>query len=201
MDEPRNFWAKIKTVTSEGELGTDMIPIRKRICLDIDGVLADFVGQAGKLFNYDPAVVTTWDYYGQIGQTEETFWEAISAAGSDFWATIPPYEWMRTLHAQCELHAPTVLLTSPSKCPWSPHGKTRWIQKHFGKNFRRYRMGPAKEFCAAEHTILIDDSDANVAKFEQHGGQTILFPQPWNANRDYAHDPLAYTFKELARFS
>ena len=170
----------------------------KRICLDIDGVLADFVSHAGTLLGYDTAVVTTWDYYPLIGKTEDEFWRAIDGAGSDFWANMPAFPWFHELVGLCERHAPTILLSSPSRCPSSTHGKLRWIQSQFGSGFRKYLLGPAKEFCAAPGVVLIDDSDANCEKFEKHDGEAILFPQPWNENRILTADRIDYVSLHLA---
>lgn len=167
-----------------------------RICLDVDGVLVDFVGGAAKLLNYDPAVVTCWDYYPLIGKTEDEFWRAIDSAGSDFWHDLPIYPWAIKLIEDCRSTAPTILLTSPSQCPSSAHGKLRWIQSHLGRRFRDYLIGAKKEFCARPDTILIDDSDANYRKFEEHGGRAILFPRPWNQNRLIA-EPYSFVLEQL----
>lgn len=167
-----------------------------KIVLDVDGVLVDFVGGTAKLMGFDPAVVTMWDYYPAIGTTEAEFWAKIDAVGADFWATLEPYPWASDLVRQCKTVAPTILLTTPSLDPSSAHGKVRWMQATFGPKFRDYLIGPRKEFCAHPDTVLIDDSDANVEKFRDHGGGAILFPRPWNKNRDVA-DPLAYTLERL----
>ena len=167
-----------------------------KICLDVDGVLVDFVAGAGKLLGYDPAVVNTWHYYTLIGMTEGEFWKAIDAAGSDFWADLPAYPWAQDLVKQCKATAPTILLTSPSQCPSSMHGKLRWMQAQFGRQFRDYLVGPKKEFCATPDTLLIDDSDSNCKKFQAAGGRAILFPRPWNDNRGI-EEPYSFVLEQL----
>jgi 5'(3')-deoxyribonucleotidase len=166
------------------------------ICLDVDGVLADFVGGTARLLGFDPTLVTMWDYYPQVGQTEESFWRAVDAAGADFWANLEPYPWERELFDACNQMGNTILLTTPSTSPTSPEGKLRWIQEQYGKDFRKYLIGPAKEFCANPNTVLIDDSESNCAKFRSYGGHAILFPRPWNYHRTMS-DPLAYTLETL----
>lgn len=167
-----------------------------KICLDLDGVLVDFVGGAAKIFGYDPSVVTTWDYYPLIGVTESEFWRRIDEAGSDFWAHLEPYPWAMDLYDKCASIAPTILLTTPSKCPTSAHGKVRWMQSVFGTNFRKFLIGPSKEFCANADTVLIDDNDSNCKRFEEVGGNAILFPRPWNAHAGIA-DPYTHTLESL----
>ena len=61
-----------------------------RIYLDVDGVLANFVGATAELFGFDPSVVDCWDYYPRINMTERSFWDGVKDAGSDFWKTIRP---------------------------------------------------------------------------------------------------------------
>jgi 5'(3')-deoxyribonucleotidase len=140
--------------------------------------------------------VTTWDYYPQVGTTEAKFWDAIDAAGADFWAGLESYPWAQKLFHSCVVAGQTILLTTPSNSETSPQGKLRWIQNNFGGNFRSYLMGPAKEFCAQPGTVLIDDSESNCKKFREAGGEAILFPRPWNYNRNY-DDPLKYTLDML----
>lgn len=170
-----------------------------RLFCDIDGVLADFVGGAAKILNYDPAVVTTWDYYPLIGTTEKAFWAAIDEAGSDYWANLEAYSWADELDFLCKNYDERyVLLTSPSKCPSSHHGKMRWMASRYGKGFRNYLIGPRKEYCAREGSVLIDDSDANCEKFKAHGGKAIVFPQPWNKNAHIpASERLLYVSRQL----
>lgn len=173
----------------------------KQICLDIDGVLADFVGGTAKLLGFDPAVVDTWDYYPLIGTTEDKFWRAIDAAGADFWYGLTPYPWLYILYKACKKIAPTILLTSPSNHVSSVAGKLSWMHCYFGEKFRAYLMGSAKEFCAGPGMLLIDDSDANCCKFREHGGEAILFPRPWNENRSLSDDPMLYVLDELQRIN
>ena len=175
------------------------MPSGCKICLDIDGVLADFVGEAGRLMGYDPAVVDTWDYYHKVGETEDTFWEKIDAAGAEFWAEMQPYPWAHDLFDLCKLKGETILLTTNSKHHKSAEGKVLWMQKHFGRSFRNYLIGPKKEFCARPGTILIDDSDANCEKFIANGGSAILFPRSWNEARRHADAAYQHVAVELIR--
>lgn len=163
-----------------------------KICLDLDGVITKFVEGAAKVIGYDPKVVTEWDYYHLVGETEQSFWDKIDAVSPDFWANLELYDWAYELIFLCQTYGEIIFLTSPSRSALSSQGKVLWMQKHFGFNFRQYLIGPKKEFCANTNTILIDDSDKNIHKFEKAGGKTILFPQPWNANRNLTSDRMPY---------
>jgi hypothetical protein len=53
-----------------------------------------------------------------------------------------------------------------------------WLDRYF-PNVKRI-FTKEKHFCANPQTILIDDTDAKIEKFREHGGLTVTFPQPWN---------------------
>lgn len=173
----------------------------KQICLDIDGVLADFVGGSAKLLGFDPKLVTTWHYYEQVGTTEAKFWEAIDNAGLDFWRELKKYYWADHLWLACCGRAQTILLTSPSNHHSSVSGKLLWMQSEFGLGFRDYLMGSPKDVCARPGTVLIDDSDDNCEKFLKAGGVAILFPRPWNKLRGLADDPMPYVLQQLVKLA
>lgn len=171
-----------------------------RILLDMDGVLADFVGGAAKLIGFDPALVTEWDFYPAIGETEDSFWKKISKGKSLFWEQLEEYPWSVNLITACNITAPTIILTAPSKhrlCKeYSSIGKMRWMSNRWGPEFDDYYLGTKKEFCASPDSVLIDDNDKNCERFQQAGGRAILFPQPWNQNRDIK-DKVAFVMERL----
>lgn len=169
-----------------------------RICLDLDGVLGDFVGAAGKLLNFDPRVVTKWDFYEQVGVSKTAFWNAIHNQGSVFWEEIEPYPWYGELYSRCKRTAPTQILTSPSDHESSYQGKAAWLKKHLFLKPNQYFLGSEKTWLATSETVLIDDSDENCEAFNKAGGHVILFPQPWNANRFLADKAMEYTMQRLA---
>ena len=169
-----------------------------KITLDLDGVLGNFVNAAAKLLNFHPGLVKRWDFYEDVGTTKDAFWAAIHAQGAKFWDDIEPYPWCFALYRICRGVSPTIVLTSPSDHESSPQGKVLWLKKHLYLKPNQYLLGAAKEFCAHPETVLIDDSDANCEKFREHGENAILFPQPWNENRQYAADNMSYTLEKLA---
>lgn len=172
-----------------------------RIYLDVDGVLANFVGATAELFGFDPSVVDCWDYYPRINMTERSFWDGVKDAGSDFWKTIRPYEWLGELYRDCCRRGPVTLLTAPP--PRTDirgamiAGRVDWIHQQFGDDFRDYFVGCPKERLAAADAVLVDDSESNCKKFAAAGGRVILFPQPWNANRTIIEDRLSFTLGQL----
>lgn len=151
------------------------------ILLDADGVLVNFVQASldahGRLENHDD--VKEWDYYYKWGMKDDEFWSKIR--GHEFWASIKPYPWADELYKElCNLGRVTIV-TSPCDDDFCSAGKNIWIRKHFGLRPKDYFIGGRKELLANPYSVLIDDSEINIAAFRKAGGHTILFPQPWNA--------------------
>lgn len=171
-----------------------------RIYLDIDGVLADFVGAAARYMKFDPTLVTEWDFYSLIGTTDKDFWDCVKSHGQEFWSSMEAYPWCHSLFGDCNAVAPVTLLTAPpprSDCrPSAIAGRVEWIHATFGESFRDYFAGCKKETVATPNSLLIDDNDSNCKKFEDAGGRCILFPRPWNANRGI-DEPYSFVMEQL----
>lgn len=160
------------------------------ILLDIDGVLADFVGSAfkahGKTADEYHTTLRNWPHgvtwMNEIWKMElQDFWDKINALEEEFWASMPEYMYAHSLYDSLVERADTYLCSSPSLHPACVAGKVKWIQRHFGVKFRKYILTSQKHVAAKPTTILIDDFDINCDKFHKYGGHRILFPQPWNS--------------------
>ena len=163
-----------------------------QILVDMDGVLCDFIGHTCKLMGLDPVKAIdlwpagAWDFSEGLGLNDAQVWEAIDKRGEDFWAGIPALPWFTSLMKLCESRCDlVVILTSPSIAHSSASGKVQWLQKHIGRHYRNYLIGPKKEVCARPGAVLIDDNDGNCEKFKAHGGEAIVFPAPWNSKRGW----------------
>lgn len=159
----------------------------ERIFLDLDGVLADWSSAAIRACGQDPDTVhSSWplgayELADVLGISTNEMWRRIHAQGARFWAELEPYPWLDSVFAACSTIAPTTILTSPSKDPSAAAGKTAWLQKHFGADFRKYLIGPDKVSCARPGAVLIDDSDKNCDGFAAARGSAIVFPRVWNS--------------------
>lgn len=176
-----------------------------RIFLDVDGVLADWVGGVCNLFDLDQAdLEAQWkadewgidSVLGNLGVTDVEMWAAIDKAGADFWASLEPLPWAHSLYELCNTYAPTTILTSPSQHPSSAAGKMAWLEDNLGPNFetpfRDFLIGSVKHTVARPGVMLIDDRPSTIEAFRNAGGEGLLFPRPWNPNREYASDPMVY---------
>ena len=184
-------------------------PLVTSIFLDVDEVLADWIGPALRLLGYVPSEVYArwdtltprpWDVFDVVPRPPscDGVTDLIDAAGASFWADLPTYPWALELYNTCQLFGPTTLLTSPSKHASSHAGKFDWMQRVFGRGFRNYFMGSVKYRVAHPGALLIDDSPKNCESFRAHGGHAILFPGVGN---DLHHIPgderVAYVREQL----
>lgn len=153
------------------------------IMLDKDGVLADFVSAAMKVcgLKYDP---DQWPkgVYGMeqvTGLPESEIWDRIHSCGSAFWANLKPYPWALHLVTELQKLDDVTIATVPSPDPSSYAGKIRWLKRHGLFNLPSM-LGRQKWLLSGPGRILIDDSELNLKLWQQYGGESVLFPQPWN---------------------
>jgi len=164
----------------------------KTILLDIDGVLADFVGATLALFGRQEVSVDRWNFHTQLGMTSNEMWNRIDGAGHDFWADMPKLPWADELvEMLIRSGLTTILCTSPSLSDGCNSGKVAWIRKNFPQFHRQFMITPCKHLLRGDF-VLIDDSDDNVKKFRQNSQPAILFPQPWNLNMDLIANRIGY---------
>jgi len=157
-----------------------------KVLLDVDGVLANFIKGAYELHNKpDPYAkeenLGSYEIQDLLNIHGRAFWDLM---GETFWANLDlmpnALEILEILESQYGSHN-ICLLTSPVKTPGCLRGKMRWIEQHLPEYSRRFLIGPAKEFCAHQNSILFDDFHRNIEKFDHAGGNTFLIPAPWNA--------------------
>ena len=164
-----------------------------RIFVDLDGVLIDstipmmnhWLPRKIREFEYPSAVgwniVAATNYHrsnqGVAKIDPHQFW---SPFGHAFWADRKPYQEARSFLKVLEGYGDVYLATSPTLDPGSASGKHACIAEHIPEYLRRLIIGPCKHLLARPDAILIDDADMNCINFAIEGGQTILFPRPWN---------------------
>lgn len=172
----------------------------KRIFLDMDGVIADFVGGALDVHDGHHIVkdwpACEWDIAKLLGITNNEFWREINQRGSPFWSNLLPFPWMYEL-IESFGDIPYTISTKPSNSTFSVAGKLQWLHTHIKAPFKDYMMGGQKHLLAKPGTVLIDDNDTNVIKFREAGGHAILFPQQWNTNFPQQADRIGYVAKHL----
>lgn len=166
--------------------------------VDMDGVLCDFVGAAFRRIGRSvPLEQVQWDIHEQLGLSADDFWELLDGHdASQFWLHIDPYPWFGELLAALEGKR-WCILSTPSQNPGCVKGKVEWLNKHIAPNFRDYILTPRKHFAASPGAVLIDDNEDNCRQFAAAGGRSILFPQPWNSNRDKTAERIEFLREAL----
>lgn len=196
-----NFPSKSVLLTVFSEHSCNRMADWQHIFVDLDGVLADFVSGALKLHEREDHLEAwppgEFDMARALGITSGQFWGGIDRAGACFWGELKPFPWAFELIRELRTIAPVTIATSPSQDPNCLAGKVQWLQRHFGRSFRDYLIGPPKYLLAAPGRVLIDDSDRNIHSFRDYGGKGILFPQPWNSNHRRTGERIEHVRAEL----
>lgn len=182
------------------------------ILLDVDGVsnsfhkhVFDYLGLRYPDDSFYP-VECGWDIVKAANRlagydrfTPSQFWNALTR---EVWATTPVSPEFDFILSWAEIQVGrenVFFLTSPTLDADCVAGKVEWIQKCAPAwMHRQYLIGPCKHLCAKPGSLLIDDSDNKVASFEEHGGEAILVPRPWNSL--HGRDPVAYLSEQFQRF-
>lgn len=153
------------------------------IFLDLDGVLANFTDGACKVHGRLGYCVKKWDWYSDWGYSDDDFWRPIEELGEDFYSKwVKPFPWNNDILRLVRSHGEFVIATANPLHPGLASSKTRWINEHI-RGPVDVMMGNRKDLFSAPGRILIDDSDDNISRWRESGGDGILFPQPWNENR------------------
>ncbi|MGN6107264.1 MAG: 5' nucleotidase, NT5C type [Kofleriaceae bacterium] len=141
----------------------------KRVLLDVDGVLADFVGPVldviydvtGRTFRHED--VTTCDFAACLGlSADEKRWVANAISNEPgWWSSLPVLPGAHEGVAELQQIADVYIVTSPwDGCRTWLHERKEWLRRHFGINKRRVFSLDEKHFVSGD--ILIDDKTENV---------------------------------------
>lgn len=163
-----------------------------KLCfLDMDGVIADFVGSCCRAHDLETPYgkqnnMGIFEMEDCWGMTQEQFWAPL--ANVAFWENLP-----KTPEAD-ELVAYLIkifgeenicILTNPSSYDGSIGGKKTWMENNFPQFEKQMLFGSAKKFLAGRERFLVDDRDKNLDAFRDAGGTAICVPRLWNhAYRD-----------------
>ena len=156
----------------------------KKIFLDMDGVLVDFVSAALKAHNRPDPYVNGM-YAGKRLEdvwemSPSKFWEPMR--GHEFWAKLKPTKEFRRIVRALPRTVQRAILTTPSKRDAeSITGKTTWVRTWMPGMEEEIVFAKNKELIADWNSILVDDTDDVVETFRENGGRAILFPRPWNS--------------------
>jgi len=185
-------------------VSTKSISSRPRFLVDVDGVLADFVGPALDIANrlagteYTEVDVKDWDLFGLPGlrEVESRSWNRIKEPG---WARYMPImpgaqDFIRELSEIGDVRILTAPVYSPTFC----YDRWMWLEENFGIPHKHVSFD--KEKFAHDGDMLIDDRLDNVRDWlRAHGrrraksvGTALLWDRPWNQTTE-AHPKMVRT--------
>lgn len=182
-----------------------------RILLDLDEVLADFVGGAARAWGLKTEQLLQhwrpgrWDIIPPmsaalgISLTETQFWQPMNGR-TEFWAGLEVLPWAEEVVRLVEHWADEwFVVSSPTSCPSSYVGKVQWLKRYFGTGFDNYVITNQKPLFAMEGVLLVDDRESTVRDFVREGmrrglntGGAILFPRHHNRNHRASDDPVKH---------
>ena len=155
----------------------------KRICVDMDEVMADTLGEHLRRYN---------DEFGEAVTREELsgkgLWEVVSTDRQSslraylddeaFFADLPVFPDAREVMAELAQRFDLYIATQAMSVPNSFRAKYQWLQRHFPfLPPSRYVYCGDKGILRADY--LIDDLPRNLMRFE---GTGILYTAPHNMN-------------------
>lgn len=178
-----------------------------KILIDMDGVIADFVGAAHEVHDRggtftDPANRGIFEIETIWGISQKEFWKPIDKT-EGFWENLqktPEADHIVELAESLVGAKNVAILTAPHSSPACIPGKYTWLNKHYPQFRKRIIFGTAKEFLAGPERLLFDDRDKNIEAFNAAGGHGILVPRLWNAGHSVHRDCLEFV-KEYAELA
>jgi 5'(3')-deoxyribonucleotidase len=200
---------------------------RRKIFVDLDGVIVDLVLPAMK--HYDAYIPDEtcfpdgyiWDCVGATNHIRERnsiggvhfdpipddqFWEALDY---NFWRSLKPYPLANSFIKWLATEGDVVFCTNALITSACNHARYDWLKFHYPKRSKGMIFTAQKELLAAQpRSILIDDSDRNVERFNAEaertnsGAHAILLPRPWNTRgtaqpKGHAYDVVADELRTL----
>lgn len=190
-----------------------------KIFLDMDEVLADFVGGAARVFGIERAeLIAAWPKgergcvaatssilirRGEPEITEGDWCERVQKAGVRFWLDLEPLPYMDAIfdlvrwYRAKRLIDEWYILSAPTNFVDSGSGKVKWLQRRLGKAFDRIILTNHKHLLANPDCVLIDDYEKHITDFRRAGGKGILFPSHHNSLHELSSQPVEYVKGEL----
>lgn len=173
-----------------------------RVFLDVDGVLADFVGRACECHGVeniylDPKNKGYECMHRRMGITSSEFWEPLK--GNKFWRDLDVLEeGVKTLAFLEDTFGRDniFLLSKPADDIGYFIGRYEWIHKNFPKYLQRTFLHKQKHMFAGSSSLLIDDSIDNCELFQENDGTAFLYQQPWNDKGNFHPNGLLLYSKE-----
>ena len=161
--------------------------LKKKIFLDLDGVMVDWVGGVAGYLGLqldDPGLRARFragdghQVMDELVVCWETLGRNIEEDGPNFWSGLRLFPWatllVNSLRGRFGSEASLQFLTSPGSFLNAYHGKRIWQHRFFPDV--ELIVCRNKYVCAHPNALLIDDTAKQLVAFADHGGHTHLWP-------------------------
>lgn len=176
----------------------------KKIYVDLDGVLSDFMGAIKEFYAIHDFTFPNgeWNWVPELckqrNMSQNDFWENLT---HQFWAQMPWTSDGREIinHLASKVGFKNICVLSSPANAISAYGKMTWIKREVPELHKlgNFCLNRNKGFIAHHNTILVDDGDHNITLFEKAGGKGLLYPRQWNSDWHLAETEIAFdTFTE-----
>jgi 5'(3')-deoxyribonucleotidase len=164
--------------------------MKKRILLDCDGVLSDFVNPTLDLIHahtgdrHHPHEITQWDVFAATGKKDHEHILNRAVESSGFCRSFPLYPGSKEAVAELRKLGDVYIVTSPFDAPNWVYERSAWLAEHFGFTRKEVVHTAAKHVVSGD--VLIDDSERNLKEWYDHNpnGRAVLVDAPWNRHTD-----------------
>lgn len=151
---------------------------RPTVLLDVDGVLADFIGAVlrslsalvpGRRHVHED--ITRFDFVSELKLTADEKKAVMSAiGGKEFWPRIDPFPGAREGVARLREIADVYIVTSPwNSCETWLHARESWLRRHFDIPHSHVLAGSAKHICAGDY--FVDDKTETLQRWRAARGR------------------------------
>lgn len=178
----------------------------KRVILDCDGVIVDFVKGYLNLLNkhggtsYVHTDISDWDIVGCLKIPASVSDKADAEVTYDFCRNLSPIAGAVEGVRELMKHADVLFLTSPWSAARGWHtAREEWLYDHLKVKPRQVMHGSAKDWVTAD--VFVDDKASTVEAWQKAHPRSlsILWDQPWG--RHSAHPLRTNSWEALLRLA
>lgn len=181
----------------------------KTVLLDVDGVLANFIGSVLDVVravtgaSYTPEHVTQFDFTKSLDLHADDAREVKRRVSEvpGFWSGLSPFDEAIEGVARLREVAEVVIVTSPwNSCRTWLHDRETWLKRHFDIPHSHVIAANAKHYVTGD--FFVDDKTETLVRWRDRNGRigtAIQWQTPHNRNDEW-HGPSTRSWEQLVRW-
>ena len=134
-----------------------------------------------------------------LGSTTAKKNEALALQPASFWEELNPLPEFNDIRSALLSTGIPIQVLSSNYSTAAENGKKAWLKQYFPE--ATLTLIKNKHILATRDSILIDTRPGSLQAFAREGGQTILFPQPWQKHYKPQKDIKAFLVDRIAAVS